>query len=241
MHYALPIGQISGETGASSRHIEVEVGMGVHDTLWTPLQQSVETKNMPASRDPTAAVIDYVSLVVPADSYQVAVHARPLNGTMLSGYKTARRVDQFEPGLTSMSDLLLAYEIRPATQPGKFNRNGLSIRVNPFLVFSRSNPVFAYFELYDLALDRNDRTKFTVEYRLQPRGERRGVRRLFRRRTQPSLTLRFDREGTSTSPAEWGEIDVSRVDAGEYELFVTVTDELTGKSVTRSTALELTD
>ncbi len=241
MHYALPIGKVSEPAGEWAHRVEVEVGLGVYDSTWAPVRESIETKNMPPSRDQTAALIDYMTLVAPPDSYSVAVHARPIEGNMLAGYKTAKRLMPFDAGRTSMSDLLPSCRIEPAADPSRFNRNGLNIRANPFQRFKRTDPVYIYFEAYNLTFDRNDRTQYSVEYRLRPKEEGRRFLGIFGRGDRPTLTLRFDREGGQISPVEWGEIDVSRVDTGAYVLEVTLEDRLTGVAVTRSIDLELTD
>ena len=96
-------------------------------------------------------------------------------------------------------------------------------------------PIFVYFELYHLSLDANDRTKFEVEYTLTP--EKNGG--LLRRRNRNALSIRTDRSTEDPSPVEHTEIDVGKVDPGNYTLTVTITDKITGETRQRSRPLEL--
>ena len=56
-----------------------------------------------------------------------------------------------------------------------------------------------------------------------------------------ALSVQTTQEGVRTQSVEYGELDVSRVAPGRYELAVTVTDEVTGATVTRSVPVILTE
>lgn len=240
MHFALPIGYITETDGSGAGMLPIEMGYAVHTMDWTPVKAEAEEKKVPASPDVTTALIDYFRVTVPPDSYHVALHGRYQKTQQLGGSTMAYDVPDFhQPGL-AISDLLMADEVRPATEISKFNRNDLYVSPNPLHRYSTRQSVFVYFEIYQLTLNRGDQTEFTIEYTLESEdgSSRRGG--LFRRgRDGPTLSLKTERSGTESSTVEVAEIDVEKVEPGTYTFTVTVTDEVSGAQVARSQDIEL--
>ena len=228
--FALPIGQISDRLGKTSGSMEIEMGYAIHDTLWQEINKDAVAKRLPAHEDTDAAAIDFFTFSIPADSYNVSIFSRSMNSNQLAGYKFPYAVPGYFRGNLSMSDLLMADYIGPAQPDSRFNRGDLHVSPNPFNRFSTSQSVFIYFEIYDLTLGSNDTGEFSIEYILTTQENK---KRLFRRKAKPLLSLQIDRTSLTTSPIEFAEIDVSNIDAGNYELTVRVTDVQTG-AVTES-------
>ena len=230
IYFALPLGTITSALDAPGNTVNVEMGYAVHDVAWRTVAADVQTKKVPTNTDPTAALIDFYQFSVPPDSYQVSLHGFTTRTGQVGGDKFAYRAPDFSQPTLAMSDLVLADFIGPA-QVSRFDRGDLHISPNPFMRFSVQQPVFVYFELYRLGLDANDLTQFTVEYTLTP--EKR------RRRNRAALSIRTDRSTEDPSPVEYIEIDVRKVDPGDYTLTVTITDKITGETRQRSRPLAL--
>ena len=62
---------------------------------------------------------------------------------------------------------------------------------------------------------------------------------VFDRKTRPALSLSTRQSGEDPSPVEWTEIDVRKVEPGDYILTVTITDRLTDETYERSRPIEL--
>jgi hypothetical protein len=106
----------------------------------------------------------------------------------------------------------------------------------PFRTITPDTPLLLSFEAYHLTYGADDRTQYTVSYEVKGR-TRRGWTRLFRgqdtQRTQTTMT----RSGTSRRSEELILLDLSEIEdqeAQDVRVAVTVTDEQTGASVTRS-------
>jgi len=67
----------------------------------------------------------------------------------------------------AMSDLLVASRIAPRV-PFPESRADLSILPNPMRTYTRTQPVFAYLEVYNLARDVFGRTDYVITYRVGP-------------------------------------------------------------------------
>ena len=235
LYYALPIGRFSQAIDTDT--IRVEVGVALHDTVWTPVMTQADTLRYRPTDDPKAPSIREMRFAVPPDSYHVALHSDLLDSPLLAGYRFDRRLPDFREARTMMSDVVLAYAILPRTGQEPTSRDDLQIVANPFHRFALDQPVHVYFEVYHLALDAEDRAHYRVEYALEPR-QAGGVLGLFRRKgTSLSVTTRF--ESATPSPLVFTEIDVGKVPAGDYVLVVRVTDELTGAEMEQRVPVEL--
>ena len=72
------------------------------------------------------------------------------------------------PKVIELSKAILAKEIRQADfTDTKFVRNGLVIKPWVSSVFTLGEPIWLYFEIYNLPLDREGKSNFTVKYYLQ--------------------------------------------------------------------------
>jgi hypothetical protein len=137
-----------------------------------------------------------------------------------------------------MSDVVLAYDVRPKTGHVPSARSSLQITANPFNRSALDQPLFVYFELYHLALDQDDRARYRVRYALEPTENEGGLFGLFGRK-QPGLSVSASFENETPSPIVYSQVDVGELSAGEYEFTVHVTDETSGKELARQLRVEL--
>ncbi|MFB3131616.1 MAG: tetratricopeptide repeat protein [Rhodothermales bacterium] len=237
IHFALPLGAITNALDNPGNTVEIEMGYAVHDTAWRSVAGEVKTKRVPTTTDPTAALIDFYQFTVPPDSYHVSLHGFTTRTGQVGGDTFSTRLPDFSQPTLAMSDLLLADYIGPA-QMSRYDRGALHVSPNPFLRFSTQQPVFVYFEVYHLSLNKNDQTRFTIEYTLMPQKPKK-VLGIINRKTRAALSVSTKRSGEDPSPVEWIEIDVRKVDPGHYTLIVTITDRLTGETYERSRPIEL--
>jgi GWxTD domain-containing protein len=98
-----------------------------------------------------------------------------------------------------------------------------------------------YFEVYHLAFDEADQTRYTVEYEVQRQAPDGRLVRLFRGDETPSTSMEAQYEGQSRTANEYILLDLSAWE-GERDLTVTVrvTDAITGQQVERSIEFEAT-
>ncbi len=236
--FALPIGQITAKSGATST-VEVDVGYAVHDDDWNPVEETSEAKRLPTSPDEAAAVIDFFRFDLEPAPYNVSLYGSPLQTVQLGGYKLEYDVPDFSGNELAMSDLLMADFVGPARSGSRFDRGNVHISPNPILRYSTQQPVYFYFEIYNLTLNADDETDFEVEYVLKPEEPRKRLFGLLGRSDEPAVAITEARSGADRSPIEHAAIDVSTVDPGSYTLTIRVRDKVTGLSVERSRSLEL--
>lgn len=239
IYYALPLGTLSRALDERTDTVAVEVGATLHDLAWRRVQIIRETKRLAPSPDREALVFDRFRMDVPPDSYHVAVHGRSLQTPLLGTDQFGYRVPDFQgPGL-QVSDLLLADHIIEVETSDLLTRDDLYVQVNPLGRFSVQQPVFVYFEIYDLALTPEGQTRYGLTYTLTPQKPG-GLQGLLKAGDEGAISLTTqEHEGAASSPVEYVEIDVSDVAPGAYVLTVSVEDKQTGVVVERTRPLDL--
>ena len=238
VHFSLPLGQIAQSLGRTNGHVGVDVGLAVHDTTWNTIYKNLDTRSAPLSDLVNTSAIDLVHFKAEPDTYNVNLHVSIDEALRKGSYLFGYRVPAFRPGELSLSDIIPAVNVSPTTRTGRYIKNGLHIQANPGRGFRRSDPLFVYFEIYNLTFSPEDKTVYSVEYTLESYSET-NRRRLFGKRKSLALSISFEREGEEGSPVEYGELDVSSVRKGVYILRVTITDKVSNISTSNYRIIEL--
>ena len=148
------------------------------------------------------------------------------------------RADSLQPlraeGRLEMSDLKVLS--LPDTSKASLTDPMEAATPYPFHTLSADTPLLLSFEVYHLAYDADDRTRYSVSYDVK--GEtRRGWTRLFRGQDTQRTRTTTTHEGTSRRSNEVILLDLSEIDreeAQDVRVTVRVTDETTGRTVARS-------
>lgn len=239
VHYALPIGHISEKVGLQAGTVAVELGYAVHDAAWNVVAKEVSPRKLPATPDRTTAVIDFFEFSTLPDSYHVSIYGRPVATSQVGGQQTDYRVPDFSAPNLAMSDLLMADLIEPASGFSRFDRNGLHVSPNPLHRFSTAQPVYVYFEVYNLSKGDDQRARYSIDFVLTPESAGGGLLGRLTGNDKPAFTLHVDQESMEDSPIEYAGIDVSSVEPGRYTFTVRLKDEQSGQVRERSRPVEL--
>ena len=237
IYYAIALSQFVGEINTKDQNVELDKGITIHDLNWQPVEKTLGNVSLPVKKN--ESFLDIYRFEVPPDSYRIAFYVKPKNTNLLGGWKYETRVADYSKPDLSISDIQLATRIEPAVRGGKFNKNGLQVIPNPTRLFLLKAPVYIYFEIYQLTLDADGSSAFSIEYTLTHlKSNSKGLFSLFSR-GKSSITTKIDREGKAEFSVEYIAVDVSKARSGEYELAVKVTDKLTGRTTiqTREVAL----
>jgi GWxTD domain-containing protein len=120
---------------------------------------------------------------------------------------------------------------------GRFIRNGLEVLPLPGRALQLDQPLFIYYEIYNLTKDPIGATEYEISYSVAEAPEERalttrlfqGVQRLFGAgRRRAVLTSAVPRSGIFNDEAAYLELDLSQLPPDTYILEMTVTDKLTG-------------
>ena len=183
------------------------------------------------------------------DMYHLAVrwaqYEASQRGTQLQlGKRTARslvRLDSLRPLNASAAQLEMSDIVPVLFDPSSTPAGPDSVERRfpgapyPFSRITPETPLALYFEVYHLTFGAAEATRYTVEYEVERRTERGGVRGLFGGEETRATTTQTQQEGRSRRAKEYLMIDLSDWDGeGELAVTVTVTDEHSGQSVART-------
>ena len=191
----------------------------------------------------TTLWIDIHQLAVPPGQYDLSVEME--TRTVVGFHREAVAVPDYDAGL-HLSDLLLAYAIEEAegeAVAGAVARNGLSIIPAPWGVYRAGQPLYFYFEFYNLAQQPDGATQYAVEAVLVERRKETGIQRLIQRafggEEQAGVAAGFEANGVSADDGQYLVLDTSSQAPGTYVLAVRLTDTATGKTAEAQRAIVL--
>jgi hypothetical protein len=191
--------------------------------------------------------IDTEELRVPAGNQEVSIEFETVGAGAVAVQRRAATIRDYTGDEFQMSDLLLAYRIEE-TEDGRpvvstdIVRNGVSIMPAPWSVFSHEQPVFFYFELYNLALDGSDTANYEVEAVMAPKEKGSGVSKFVKGifgSGDKGVSVTLPIQVKSANDGQYLLLDVSNQEPGLYTLHVRVKDTVSGKTIERSEDLFL--
>lgn len=191
--------------------------------------------------------IDSETVSVPPGDVDVSVEFETTSGGTVAVQRRSVNVPDFDSPNLTLSDILLAYRVEE-TDDGRplagsdVVRNGLSITPAPWSVFSLTNPIYVYFEVYNLDVSGDGRADYEVEAALQPKEKGSAVGRFVRGifgGGDKGVSVSVPVSVASTSDGQYLIIDAEAQPEGLYTLFLRVTDRKSGREVTRERDLFL--
>jgi len=225
----------------NSTQILYTIGLVVFNRDLNEMIRKRDTLNLELGRD--SSYLDLYRFTLSPDSYLVGFHVEPRDLDYLGGYRFRFGVDNYADSALQMSQIQLSTDIRSTIDSSKFVKNGLFIRPNPAASFSRNNLMYSYMEVYHLNTNAEGKSLFSIEYNLTHKNpKKRGFTNLFGLLgggKPSSISIQNERESIGESSVEYIAFDVSNLQTGNYELTITLEDELSGKKTDRQTNLIL--
>lgn len=183
--------------------------------------------------------VDTEQMSTPPGEHEVSVEFETAGGGTVAVQRRKVDVHDFSGDGLSMSDILLSYRIEESFD-GKpvvgsdILRKGLSIQPAPWTVYGTDQPIYIYFEVYNLTPDSDGVSRYEVAAELTPResgsGVSRAIRNLFGgggRGVSTGVPISVE----STEDGQYLILDAENLETGLYTLRVTITDQITGRDV----------
>ena len=237
VHFAVSIGAALEGVDKAPDRFSMEVGLAVHDTLWNVLHRKLEPRSLMLQhfvKDESA--VDFVHFLALPDSYHVNLHVGIEEVRRKGSYLFGYRVPDYTSNDLLISDIIPARQITGIGERSRYTKNDLVIYANPGRGFQKESPLSIYYEVYNLTFGADDQTDYSIRYTLEERKKGRGM---FRRKAGTALSITVNRQGNERTAIEFGELDVSSLKKGAYDLRVTITDRHTGERVTNYREIEL--
>jgi len=163
---------------------------------------------------------------LPQDYYRLAVAVAESHSDRSTAYRTTVAYNDYRHDLV-ISDIMFASKISPAERQSPFNRGALEVVPHPLQRYRRTESVPVYFEIYNLELDDDGLSQYTVEYHIVPASPNKSSFWDVYDNESPIVASRFESSGYGSTDPLYVSIDTDNLREGFYSLLVTVTDEMT--------------
>jgi GWxTD domain-containing protein len=179
------------------------------------------------------------SYLLSPGTYSVAFVINDVDATTKGVIRKDLQVRDYSAEKLCMSDLQLSSNIKSQSgNPNEaFVKNGLKVVPYTFTRIMRKNPIYLYFEIYNLTLDEDGVTNFEVSYSVETIKPQRSFWKklgsIFSRRKKNIITTSTKRIGDTKDPFEYIALDLKNMENGEADLRVKITD-LNNKQVVDS-------
>lgn len=148
-------------------------------------------------------------------------------------YSQALRLRNFRTGKVEISDMVLARRIDQPPGKADFKRSELGIYSNLDSSYFAGEPVWLYFEIYNLSKGPDGKTNYTIRQAIarQRKGGLIGaVRSLFSRKDLEEIVTTYGGASINSDERRILRLDLSELRAGSYTISIEIDDLISGKS-----------
>jgi len=228
-----------------------KTGVFMHDPDWNRVVYDIQDKDMEfnvteidTSSDDLA--VDMFEYQLDPGWYHFAMEMTDWYSDNVGTYRDSLTAGKYGYDSLQISDIQLALNIQMRDSTGAVSRANLEITPNPPRFYRASQPIYIYYEIYNLLLnDIPGITGYTVEYSIQYIGEDKYsvvdyIRRLIVNEKQElGVTTIFTRHGIDRDECSFLRLDHNLTKPGPYQLTLKVTDNIAQKTVEKSVLLRL--
>ena len=243
VNYAIPI---TNEFNPASEFINITANAGtfvVAENRDMLVERRRTIYGLPTAQivrfDESNLWVDTEHMSTPPGHHEISVEFETVGGGTVAVQRREVDVHDYSGTALAMSDILLSYRIeesfdgRPVSG-SDIVRKGLSIQPAPWTVYGTDQPIYIYFEVYNLTPDAEGVSRYQVEAELTPRqsgsGVGRAIRNLFGGGGQ-GVSTGVPISVESTEDGQYLILDAENLESGLYTLKVTVKDEVSGRNV----------
>ena len=177
-------------------------------------------------------------VTLPQEYYRLAVSLEERETNRSSAYRSTISFSDFRYDL-AISDILFASKIAPAERQSPFNRGALEVVPHPIRRYRKDETVPVYFEIYNLQLDDDGVSRYTVEYRIVPHSPQKSAFWDRYEVDSPIVSSRFESSSYGETDPQYMSVDTDNLWQGAFDLLVTVKDEITQAVVFRQATFRI--
>ncbi|MBN2030615.1 GWxTD domain-containing protein [bacterium] len=249
LYYGLEGKNIKVKTDEQENVLSLSRFVGLYDKNWQEEARINREDKIPVGISPEewkeSSATKMEPILIPAGETHFEVHLRDNVSDKLGVYKGTFTVDDYWQDSLMLSDILLSDPITPAESGSAFQKYDLAYTPHMFNGFERNAVIGLYYELYNLTLDNQAKTRFQIEWTLRPEGldesgeDSRGFfARLFSGKIE-SVSTSYQYEGENPDEPLYLNIDLRDKKSGRYELEVTAKDLNSGNAVSKFVQFEI--
>lgn len=229
----------------------IKKGIFLFDEEWNEVKKFVgeEMLGMRKIRDSEEKIyyIGKSRIKMLPGEYNLAVEFLEENSSIYCSGRQKITIDSYPVGQLKMSDMVLASN-REKKDKSQFEYD---IAPNPTKNFFKEQLICVYFEIYNLMLNSENKSRFKVEYEVNVKSveEQSSVKNIFTsilglfggKKEQQAITYSYVYDGSLPDEKIELAVDMNKAKSGWYDLEVTVTDMHADTEISKSTEFGVCD
>ena len=241
VYYGIPTRDLTFRDGDLGRLAHLVRGVAVYSDENKPVYRTDDEMFLSASGavDTSAgAFIPAIDRVVLSPgTYRVDVQVMDRNSGRTQIYREDRILKAYPAAALMLSEVEMGARIDVADR-GRFVKGDIEVIPMASKAYRPGEPVFIYYEIYNLARDEFGATRYRISYQI--RSLRRtdvgarvlsGLGRLIGKREEGNvISIEYDHVGTLSDERAYLELDMAATVPGRQLLRITVTDENSGQT-----------
>ncbi len=240
VYYGIPTRELDYKEGPDGRLTAyLKRGLALHDEDNKPVYRSSEDMELytsgPIDTTQIAFVPEMDRLSVAPGTYRLSVQILDSSSDKSQVYNREVVLHPYADDSLRVSDIEMASLIRPS-RGSKFTKGEIEVVPNPSLFYFVGQPVFVYYEVYNLTKDEFGRTRYRVLYELHSLNKGNVAVKILKAlgrlvgidRKAEVVNVEYAHEGDRADEYGYLELDMSKTDAGHQLLKVKVFDEIAG-------------
>ncbi|KPK95938.1 hypothetical protein AMJ80_02785 [bacterium SM23_31] len=251
IYYGVPVNKIRFEKEDEYYYGSLNTGVFFHDRNWNRVLADIRDKDVEyeaAGIDTSSdeIVVDQFTYQIEPDIYNLGIEIKDWYSDNVGTFRDTLFIEEYGYDSLQISDIKMAWNITITDPAAPVVRDNLKIEPNPRRVYLMNQPVYIYYEIYNLFLDAiPGNSNYTVETSLEHlEGDQPSitefVRRLILNEKQDfGVTTKFTRQGSDRDETSFLRLDHNLTKPGPYQLTLKVTDNAAEKSVEKSVLLRL--
>ncbi len=183
--------------------------------------------------------VDLHKVQVRPGHYELRVQAQRTNTNRVEVYPQGLDLRDYWVDSLIMSDLHIAQQVVESNPDAtsKWTRNGFDILPAPTRQFRKGQPLFVYYEIYNLTRDEFGQTRFQLSYEVEAQTSEGKIKIPFlaklRKETGETVGFEFEQTGTEETENDFLEIQLADAKPGQYEVRMKIQDLNAGTETTR--------
>jgi GWxTD domain-containing protein len=242
LSYCIPMDKLKTQA-ANPDSIPLETGVQIFDGRLVPVMKDEHRfliRHMADSRIREGLFIDEFEFELPLKPHIIAFHAKVTGEDVVNGWRQYLAAEDSGRDRLACSTLKMAFDVRPAGRSGNRDRKSLVMVPNPMKTGKRGDPLYIYYEIYNLGLDSNGNTDYNADFTLSLLEGRKNVfQKLFGGGGKSSISIRNRRTGRTRTVADYLGFDVRKAAPGKYELKLKILDRNTRQEAASAAVVTL--
>ncbi len=245
IYYGIPTAQLHFAPGQDGARIaQLDRGIVVYNQAGDPVyrtsQEMVLGAPGEADLSPGAYMPEMDRLFLTPGNYRISVQVLDRQSRKSQVYQINRVVPEYDiDDELKISDVELAATIDMADK-SRFQKGNIAVIPMASKAYLPTQPVFIYFEIYNLKRNPFGQTKYRVSYVVRSRDQKTigarilgGVGKMLGQKSEQGvISIEYEQVGTEMQEPGYIELDMSRSEPGEKIVEIAVVDETTGQTAT---------